>query len=167
MRLHRIYPRMSVGLFEFPQRVDVLRPQLSQIHRRSRRPKIWLRSRSPTSLSWTMSRSSIRNTALRSATNWKSAKSTRSTISKPAPDVLVRNEEVFTYWRRLGLEYMFLGLEAIDEEGLKAHRKRSSLRNQHQGARSRTQARYRRWRSTLSPIRAGTSGASRLSANGR
>jgi hopanoid C-3 methylase len=42
-------------------------------------------------------------------------------------DVLCRNEEVFAYWRRLGLEYMFLGLEAIDEEGLKAHRKRSSL----------------------------------------
>jgi hopanoid C-3 methylase HpnR len=42
-------------------------------------------------------------------------------------DVLIRNEEVFAYWRRLGLEYMFLGLEAIDEEGLKAHRKRSSL----------------------------------------
>jgi hopanoid C-3 methylase len=41
-------------------------------------------------------------------------------------DVLCRNEEVFSYWRRLGLEYMFLGLEAIDEEGLKAHRKRSS-----------------------------------------
>jgi hopanoid C-3 methylase len=42
-------------------------------------------------------------------------------------DVLCRNEEVFAYWRRLGLEYMFLGLEAIDEEGLKAHRKRSSI----------------------------------------
>ncbi len=42
-------------------------------------------------------------------------------------DVLIRNQEVFAYWRRLGLEYMFLGLEAIDEEGLKAHRKRSSL----------------------------------------
>jgi len=41
-------------------------------------------------------------------------------------DVLCRNKEVFAYWRRLGLEYMFLGLEAIDEEGLKAHRKRSS-----------------------------------------
>jgi hopanoid C-3 methylase len=41
-------------------------------------------------------------------------------------DVLCRNREVFAYWRRLGLEYMFLGLEAIDEEGLKAHRKRSS-----------------------------------------
>ncbi|MGA2411565.1 MAG: radical SAM protein, partial [Candidatus Binataceae bacterium] len=41
-------------------------------------------------------------------------------------DVLCRNQEVFAYWRRLGLEYMFLGLEAIDEEGLKAHRKRSS-----------------------------------------
>jgi hopanoid C-3 methylase len=41
-------------------------------------------------------------------------------------DVLIRNQEVFRYWRRLGLEYMFLGLEAIDEEGLKTHRKRSS-----------------------------------------
>jgi hopanoid C-3 methylase len=39
-------------------------------------------------------------------------------------DVLVRNREVFEYWRRLGLQYMFLGVEALDEEGLKAHRKR-------------------------------------------
>lgn len=42
-------------------------------------------------------------------------------------DVLLRNIEVFKYWRRLGLEYMFLGLEAIDEEGLKFHRKRTTL----------------------------------------
>ena len=42
-------------------------------------------------------------------------------------DVLCRNPEVFRYWRKLGLEYMFLGLEAIDEEGLKLHRKRSSM----------------------------------------
>jgi hopanoid C-3 methylase len=42
-------------------------------------------------------------------------------------DVLCRNPDVFRYWRRLGLEYMFLGLEAIDQEGLKMHRKRSSL----------------------------------------
>ncbi|MGH7859862.1 MAG: hopanoid C-3 methylase HpnR, partial [Candidatus Binatia bacterium] len=41
-------------------------------------------------------------------------------------DVLCRNREVFEYWRRLGLRYMFLGLEAIDEEGLRAHRKRAS-----------------------------------------
>jgi hopanoid C-3 methylase HpnR len=34
---------------------------------------------------------------------------------------------VFRYWRKLGMEYMFLGLEAIDEEGLKLHRKRSSM----------------------------------------
>ena len=39
-------------------------------------------------------------------------------------DVLLRNREVFEYWKRLGLRYMFLGLEAIDEETLKAHRKR-------------------------------------------
>ncbi len=42
-------------------------------------------------------------------------------------DVLVRNQEVFRYWKRLGLEYMFLGVEAVDEEGLKAHRKRVTL----------------------------------------
>ncbi len=42
-------------------------------------------------------------------------------------DVLCRNREVFEYWHRLGLDLMFMGLEAIDEEGLKAHRKRSSL----------------------------------------
>jgi hopanoid C-3 methylase HpnR len=42
-------------------------------------------------------------------------------------DVLCRNREVFAYWRKLGLLYMFLGLEAIDEEGLKAHRKRAHV----------------------------------------
>jgi hopanoid C-3 methylase HpnR len=41
-------------------------------------------------------------------------------------DVLVRNEEVFRYWRRLGLEYMFLGVESLTDEGLAALRKRSS-----------------------------------------
>ena len=41
-------------------------------------------------------------------------------------DVLIRNEEVFRRWRKLGLNYMFLGLEALDEEGLKAFRKRST-----------------------------------------
>jgi hopanoid C-3 methylase HpnR len=44
-------------------------------------------------------------------------------------DVLVRNEEVFAYWKRLGLRYMFLGLEAIDEDGLKLHRKRVTPRD--------------------------------------
>lgn len=39
-------------------------------------------------------------------------------------DVLLRNREVFAYWKRLGLHYLFLGLEAIDEAGLKLHRKR-------------------------------------------
>ncbi len=41
-------------------------------------------------------------------------------------DVLIRNTEVFRRWRRLGLTYMFLGLEALDEEGLTAFRKRST-----------------------------------------
>ena len=42
-------------------------------------------------------------------------------------DVLLRNKEVFARWRRLGLQYMFLGLEAVDEEGLKRFRKRVAL----------------------------------------
>jgi hopanoid C-3 methylase HpnR len=42
-------------------------------------------------------------------------------------DVLLRNRDVFERWRRLGLQYMFLGLEAVDEEGLKKFRKRVAL----------------------------------------
>ncbi len=42
-------------------------------------------------------------------------------------DVLLRNKEVFREWRKLGLKMMFLGLEAIDEEGLKKFRKRVGL----------------------------------------
>ncbi|HEU5094835.1 MAG TPA: hopanoid C-3 methylase HpnR [Reyranella sp.] len=42
-------------------------------------------------------------------------------------DVLLKNKEVFARWKKLGLSYMFLGVEAIDEEGLRRHRKRVSL----------------------------------------
>lgn len=42
-------------------------------------------------------------------------------------DVLLRNKELFARWKTLGLEYMFIGLEAIDEEGLKVFRKRIPL----------------------------------------
>jgi hopanoid C-3 methylase HpnR len=42
-------------------------------------------------------------------------------------DVLLRNKEVFQLWKKLGMEYMFIGVEAIDAEGLRQHRKRISL----------------------------------------
>ncbi|MGH6770835.1 MAG: hopanoid C-3 methylase HpnR [Xanthobacteraceae bacterium] len=42
-------------------------------------------------------------------------------------DVLLRNKEVFQFWKTLGLEYIFLGLEAIDDEGLRKFRKRIPL----------------------------------------
>src|SRR5947207_3463602 len=42
-------------------------------------------------------------------------------------DVLLRHKEVFRFWKQLGVAYMFLGLEAIDEEGLKKYRKRVPL----------------------------------------
>jgi radical SAM superfamily enzyme YgiQ (UPF0313 family) len=38
--------------------------------------------------------------------------------------VLIKNRDLFAYWKKLGLFYMFLGLEALDEEALKIHRKR-------------------------------------------
>jgi hopanoid C-3 methylase len=45
-------------------------------------------------------------------------------------DVLLRNKEVFELWSRIGLKIMFIGIEAIDEEGLKKFRKRvSSVKN--------------------------------------
>ncbi|HVE10233.1 MAG TPA: hopanoid C-3 methylase HpnR [Paraburkholderia sp.] len=42
-------------------------------------------------------------------------------------DVLLRNKEVFAFWRKLGLQYMFIGMEAIDSAGLEAFRKRVDL----------------------------------------
>ena len=42
-------------------------------------------------------------------------------------DVLLRNKELFRFWKSLGMKYMFLGVEAIDAEGLALHRKRISL----------------------------------------
>ncbi len=42
-------------------------------------------------------------------------------------DVLLRNKEVFRLWKKLGMAYMFLGLEALDEEGLRKYRKRVPL----------------------------------------
>ncbi|MFE0850444.1 hopanoid C-3 methylase HpnR [Streptomyces rochei] len=41
-------------------------------------------------------------------------------------DVRLRHPEVFERWARLGLRYMFLGMEAIDAEGLGLFRKRIS-----------------------------------------
>jgi hopanoid C-3 methylase len=41
-------------------------------------------------------------------------------------DLVLRHPEVFERWCRLGLSYMFLGLEAIDDERLQAFRKRLS-----------------------------------------
>jgi hopanoid C-3 methylase len=42
-------------------------------------------------------------------------------------DVLLRNKDVFRFWSGIGLKYMFIGLEAVDEEGLRKFRKRIAL----------------------------------------
>jgi hopanoid C-3 methylase HpnR len=42
-------------------------------------------------------------------------------------DVLLRNRDLFAFWKKLGLNYMFIGVEALDEEGIRRFRKRTSL----------------------------------------
>ncbi|PKM38464.1 MAG: hopanoid C-3 methylase HpnR [Gammaproteobacteria bacterium HGW-Gammaproteobacteria-10] len=42
-------------------------------------------------------------------------------------DVLLRNKDVFKFWKELGMSYMFLGIESIDEDGLEKYRKRIDL----------------------------------------
>src|SRR6266540_2705751 len=42
-------------------------------------------------------------------------------------DVLLRNKEVFQFWKKIGLTYIFLGIEALDEDGLQLYRKTAPL----------------------------------------
>ena len=42
-------------------------------------------------------------------------------------DVLLRNKDVFKLWKKLGMSYLFLGIESIDEDGLEKYRKRIDL----------------------------------------
>ena len=74
------------------------------------------------------SRSFIRNTATRSRKKSAAATSRKQYYLETRGDVLLRNKEVFRTWKRMGLKYMFLGIEAIDDEGLKAHRKRITIK---------------------------------------
>ena len=42
-------------------------------------------------------------------------------------DVLLKNKDVFRLWRKLGVQYVFMGFEAVDSEGLKKFRKRVDM----------------------------------------
>ena len=55
-------------------------------------------------------------------------------------DVLLRNKDVFRFWKTLGLQYMFLGVEAIDEEGLKRYPQAGERLQELRGARVRAVA---------------------------
>lgn len=41
-------------------------------------------------------------------------------------DVLLKNKEVFEFWKSIGLKQMYIGVEALDEGGLNSLRKRTS-----------------------------------------
>jgi hopanoid C-3 methylase HpnR len=42
-------------------------------------------------------------------------------------DTLVRHQEVFVRWKKLGLTYLFLGFEALDEQQLEAFHKKTTV----------------------------------------
>ncbi|QNT78267.1 hypothetical protein JGUZn3_10390 [Entomobacter blattae] len=44
-------------------------------------------------------------------------------------DVLLHNKEVFKVWSEIGLRYMFIGMEAVDAEGLKQYADHNSDHN--------------------------------------
>ena len=75
----------------------------------------------------TTSRSSTNGMASRSARRSRARQCAKSIYLETRGDVLLRNKEVFQFWKKLGLAQMFLGIEAIDEEGLKKFRKRIPL----------------------------------------
>jgi hypothetical protein len=81
---------------------------------RSARSRICGLFASPASLLSAMSPS------CRRSTGWRIARAgiKKQYYLETRGDVLLRNKEVFRFWNKLGLEYMFLGIEAIDEEGL-------------------------------------------------
>jgi radical SAM superfamily enzyme YgiQ (UPF0313 family) len=56
---------------------------------------------------------------------WKGIK--KEYYLKTRGEVLLRNKDVFKFWKELGMSYMFLGIKSIDEEGLEKYRKRINL----------------------------------------
>ena len=89
---------------------------------RKKSPLSWPASASRVSSSSMTLPSSTPSTASLSAGKSRKRKIRKKYYLETRGDVLLRTTEVFRYWKRLGLEYMFLGLEAIDEEGLQLYR---------------------------------------------
>ena len=80
-----------------------------------------------------------------------------ATTSRRAATCCCATRRCSRYWKRLGLEYMFLGIEAIDEEGLKASPQARHAVDELRGAGVRALARHHGRRSTSSPTPTGTS----------
>ncbi len=126
VRLDRVQPGLPLGLLVL-QRLDLLRPQLPDQGPRRGRRRAEADQASPASSSSTTSPSSRPSTAWPSARRSRARGIKKQYYLETRGDVLLRNKEVFRFWKTLGLQYMFLGVEAIDEEGLKRHRKRVSV----------------------------------------
>ena len=123
--LDRVQPGLSLGLLVL-QRLDVLRPELPHQGRRGgrrragriREPGVFIvddvafiQGEHGMAIGEAIARRGIR----------------KQFYLETRGDVLLRNKDVFRFWKTLGLQYMFLGVEAIDEEGLKRFRKRVTL----------------------------------------
>src|SRR6185437_7852241 len=123
LRLDRVFPRLSVGL-RVLQRLDILRPLLPLAPPRVRgrgaggEPRVFIVD--DVSFIHEEHGMAIGEGIARRGIQKKYYLETRG-------DVLLRNKDVFKFWRGIGLKYIFLGLEAIDAEGLQKFRKRTSL----------------------------------------
>ena len=143
LRLDRVRARLPLGL-HLLQRLDLLRPQLPHRDARAGRGRGARPHRaSPASSSSTTSPSSRPSTASRSARRSRGAASARSTTWRPAATCCCATRRCSSSGATLGLEYMFIGLEAIDEEGLEALPQARLARQELRGARVRALARHR------------------------
>ena len=118
MRVGRVLAGLSLGL-HLLQRLDVLRPQLPQSRRRGGRREPGANARA--------GRVVVDDVAFLDADHAHAIadeidrrKIRKEYYLETRSDLLLRHREVFRRWRKLGLRYIFLGLEALDDEGLRA-----------------------------------------------
>ena len=136
LRVDRVQPGLPLGLLVL-QRLDLLRPELPrQVGRGGRRragvdPRAGRLHRRRRGVHPGRARHGHRRG------DRQPRDQASSTTWRPAATCCLRNKEVFRFWKKLGLQYMFLGVEAIDEEGLKRFRKRVTLSQELRGARVR------------------------------
>ena len=121
MRIGGVLAGLSLGL-HLLQRLDVLRPQLSQSGAEAAAENL---ARMPEPGVFIVDDVAFLDPACpRDCRRRRPPQNPQGVLSGDAERPAVRHRDVFERWRKLGLRYVFLGLEALDDEGLRHFRKR-------------------------------------------